>query len=181
MRFLGKHLLFHCERVSLWVSPWFLGGEVCEVIHNAVQNPQHPLPHPVHPRPSGRGLWLRGRSLHGAFWKYNKGKMLLSMVVVCKNPPVKILSKHAIHINHPSKMPGFSVLISNSSTCCIKHVLRSVSFNPFLPSLATALLACWTETAANNWRKLIVWVQKTITCLVEHVMFSNLGNKWTIG
>ena len=54
-----------------------------------------------------------------------------------------------------------------------------VSLNPFLPSLATAVLAGWPEAAARQLQKTDSLNPKAIyiTCLVECAMFSYLGNK----
>ena len=59
--------------------------------------------------------------------------------------------------------------------------VSKVSFNPFVPSLPTAVLACWPKAAASNWRKLdCLNPEGYITCRVLHIMFWNLG-KWKIG
>ena len=55
-----------------------------------------------------------------------------------------------------------------------------LTINPFLPSLATAVLACWIETAAGQLQKTDCLNPRGYNLSCKHT-FSNLGNKWKIG
>ena len=69
-----------------------------------------------------------------------------------------------------------------------KHLAREIQryedsdhWTPFCQPLPQLCLPAGLRLPQSSSRKLTAWMQKAVTCLVEHMMFSNLGNKWKIG
>ena len=81
------------------------------------------------------------------------------------------------HFNKRSGESVVDILCSSHWTSCSLESSMSL----FLPSLAAACLLAGVRLPSGSCRKLTAWIRKASPCLVEHIMFSNVGNKWKIG